>query len=557
MKQDVPTPNQLAMDEKISAPETTEKLLVSFNAKHHVIDERSPDHRFDMRRIIDLLPPTVTDLRTLRAAEIINLYRTVDHTFSRVGATRLFLAMLDPSFSLDQIQSRQEVIRELSSNKQLYAALQSFLTEFSRNETDLFGFLNAHTDPMIAYEDYRRAVVAIKSMVTAAKDLPRPVSSYLSELIDNILRFQDESLWDILAVQAYRTFAGIKSHRERSFFTPSWRFRPRHVDFGSLWPSLPAIYFGMAWLFGIMEPTIAKTLFLSTSWLSAIGLAYGWLLKPLIDFDTAILPIRQMLLESDSFIKAIESVALLDELTSLVAFMEEMPHPMVLPTVTDGASHHFMAKGVCNPIIALKDRNFVANEVNLANQNITFITGPNSGGKTTYCKSIVQNQILAQIGSPVVATEATINIADLIIYQAPNFDSLADEEGRFGTELKTTRDIFYQVSPKSLAILDEIAEGTTTHEKLSFSTDIMHCFHAIGNSTLLVTHSYELVDYFQQMNKGSFLKISFFDDLPSHKITEGISHDSNAERVAKKIGFSRQDMLDYLKKKGYQIEVDW
>ncbi len=209
---------------------------------------------------------------------------------------------------------------------------------------------------------------------------------------------------------------------------------------------------------------------------------------------------------------------------------------------------------VRNPIIALRDSNYVANDVNLADQKITFITGPNSGGKTTYCKTIVQNQILAQIGGPVVAAEAASTSRTGSSTRLRISTAWPTKKGRFGTELKTTRDIFFSVTPKSLAILDEIAEGTTTHEKLSFSTDIMHGFHTIGNSTLLVTHSYELVDYFRRQGKGAFLKMAVSENRPSHKIAEGISRDSNAERVAEKIGFSRQDIQDYLRTKGYLRE---
>ena len=55
----------------------------------------------------------------------------------------------------------------------------------------------------------------------------------------------------------------------------------------------------LAWIFGFMTPAIAKTLFLSTSWLSVFGVLYGMLLKPMIDYDTAILPIRNRLLNSN------------------------------------------------------------------------------------------------------------------------------------------------------------------------------------------------------------------------------------------------------------------
>ncbi len=81
----------------------------------------------------------------------------------------------------------------------------------------------------------------------------------------------------------------------------------------------------------MLEQALAKTLFLGTSWLGALGLAYGWFLKPIVDFDTAFLPIRQRLLESAGFITAIEAIARIDELASLVAFQKKMPHPTRAP----------------------------------------------------------------------------------------------------------------------------------------------------------------------------------------------------------------------------------
>ena len=48
---------------------------------------------------------------------------------------------------------------------------------------------------------------------------------------------------------------------------------------------------------------------------------------------------------------------------------------------------------------------------------------------------------------------------------APKSDSIRDAEGRFGSELKRTRDIFFKATPRSLIILDELAEATTYKEK--------------------------------------------------------------------------------------------
>ena len=118
-----------------------------------------------------------------------------------------------------------------------------------------------------------------------------------------------------------------------------------------------------------------------------------------------------------------------------------------------------------NTIQSKNNPSYVPNDVNLVDAKLTLITGPNSGGKTTFCKTVVQEQLKGQIGCYVNASRAKMAIADRVYYQAPRFDSLQDEEGRFGTELKRTKEIFYSTTPQSLVILDELAEGTTLEEK--------------------------------------------------------------------------------------------
>jgi hypothetical protein len=41
-------------------------------------------------------------------------------------------------------------------------------------------------------------------------------------------------------------------------------------------------------------------------------------------------------------------------------------------------------------------------------------------------------------------------------------------------------------------------------------------------------------------------QVEFSGDLPTHKIINGISRVSHADRVAKKIGFSKEDIDFYL-----------
>ena len=145
-----------------------------------------------------------------------------------------------------------------------------------------------------------------------------------------------------------------------------------------------------------------------------------------------------------------------------------------------------------------------------------------------------------------VAASAILSVADKVFYQAAEISQLEDGEGRFGTELKRTRDIFLASTAKSLVVLDELSEGTTLEEKMETSVNILDGFYQKGCNTLLITHNHQLVDHFIGQKIGMALQVEFIGDEPTHKLIQGISRVSHAHRVAKKIGFSKEDIAGYL-----------
>ncbi|MGH8523594.1 MAG: MutS-related protein, partial [Gammaproteobacteria bacterium] len=167
------------------------------------------------------------------------------------------------------------------------------------------------------------------------------------------------------------------------------------------------------------------------------------------------------------------------------------------------------------------------------------------------CKTLAQVQLLAQIGCYVPAADAEMAVADRIYYQTPETGSLADLEGRFGTELQRTKEIFLATTPRSLVILDEMAEGTTYEEKLAISHAILNGFRRIGNTTILITHNHELVERFRKDRIGLYRQVDFSHEAPTYRLIDGISKVSHAERVARKLGFAREDIEQYLTARGF------
>ena len=219
------------------------------------------------------------------------------------------------------------------------------------------------------------------------------------------------------------------------------------------------------------------------------------------DKDTFIIPLRDIYARSESTERAIRALGLLDELMSYHQYAKNCVNKTALPNIKQEDQHVIDLKSATNPVLGFSNSQYIPNDFDASNHNLVFFTGANSGGKIAFCKTIAQIQLMAQVGCYVPAEQANLSMADRVFYQTPEINSLDQDVGRFGTELKHTRDIFSEATPNSLVILDELAEGTTHKEKIETSLMILEAFKKLGSLTLLVTHNHELLEPFKENNR--------------------------------------------------------
>ena len=128
---------------------------------------------------------------------------------------------------------------------------------------------------------------------------------------------------------------------------------------------------------------------------------------------------------------------------------------------------------------------------------LALITGPNMAGKSTYIRQTALIILMAQIGSFVPATEASIGLVDRIFTRVGLQDDLATGQSTFMVEMVETAAILNQATPRSLVILDEIGRGTSTYDGLSIARSVIEHIHndpRLGCKTLFATHYHELTE---------------------------------------------------------------
>ena len=523
-------------------------------------------------------PTTIADLRpseenfaaldpkTYAAIEAEALFYAIDQTKTETGHLTLYRSIARPCQNAQVLQQKQQALQEIEANPQLHDALTQFIGKAIHGEKSLkhllygefSGGLATETPSSSAdkiefggygYRQYVDATQFVVDLVESAPKIPLPESIYLRTLLDAIRTFAHSRTYALMKGPVYTSNGKFKTKQEKSLLDLYARFHP------TLFKLLPTLLFfaasyGILFFFQILMPQFSASYFsygvlaLTVPVFPIILLAMG-----VSDRDTVIYPLRKQFRESSDLAKTIEALGMIDELLSFSRHGKNSPGNQVLPEILDEPQHRLTVTQARNPLLIRMIPDYVPNDIRLDHTGrILIITGPNSGGKTAYCKTVAQIQLLGQIGCYIPAEKAQLVPAEHIYYQVPDPGQLSAAMGRFGHELTRTREIFFNATPKSLVVLDELSEGTTFEEKMTISEYILKGFHQLGASTLLVTHNHELCERLQNDHIGQYLQVEFMPQGPTHRLIPGISKVSHADRVAQAIGFSQQDVEAHLER---------
>jgi DNA mismatch repair protein MutS len=142
---------------------------------------------------------------------------------------------------------------------------------------------------------------------------------------------------------------------------------------------------------------------------------------------------------------------------------------------------------------------FVPNDclMDVESRQILILTGPNMGGKSTYLRQVALIVLMAQAGSFVPASEATIGLVDRIFSRVGATDNLARGQSTFLVEMIETANILNNATVRSLILLDEVGRGTSTFDGLSIAWSVAEYLHdtaAVAARTLFATHYHEMIE---------------------------------------------------------------
>jgi DNA mismatch repair protein MutS len=473
----------------------------------------------------------VLDSITLRNLEIIqgirgeggsSLLSVLDHTKTPMGGRLLRKWLLLPLISVIKISERYEGVDEIARKTLMRYDLRSVLTRV-RDIERLIGRIvygNSNARDLIALKVSLLAIPEIKKSLKESEIRSVFLLGILERLGDhnNIVALLESALLDA-PPQGIREGGMIKEGynekldelKKMSLHGKDWIAEMQQKERDRT--GIKSLKIGYNSVFGYyIEVTKTNITQVPSDYIRKQTTANGerYYTPELKEKEVLILSAdeKRMALEFELFTELNSSVAArskelqitaqaigeLDVITNLAEIA--VNNRYVRPEVNDGCN--ILIRDGRHPAVEYAlPGGFVPNDTNMDCQENQFLllTGPNMAGKSTYMRQTALIVVMAQMGSFVPATYASIGLVDRIFTRVGAFDDLASGQSTFMIEMVELANILNNATLKSLILLDEIGRGTSTYDGFSIAKAVVEFIHnkdRLGVRALFATHYHQL-----------------------------------------------------------------
>lgn len=271
--------------------------------------------------------------------------------------------------------------------------------------------------------------------------------------------------------------------------------------------------------------------------------------------------IQHYVLENTDFlIRLMPEIEFVTKATELLLKLKKKGCPLCHPEIRPISDKAFTARGLCNPIVAMKlDGTVIPNDFTFDDEGMIYvITGPNRGGKSVITCAVGIAFVMAQLGLPVCADECVISPCDEIFTHFPTGSEDTIDKGRLGEECSRLSAIFEEVTEDSLVLLDEALSSTGSYEGAYIASEVLQGFSMVKCRGIFTTHLHDLAASVDRINETCQPKGGVKIDNLVAAINQGSRSfkvvrakpdgKSYARDIAEKYGLSIDKIMDKIKK---------
>ena len=176
---------------------------------------------------------------------------------------------------------------------------------------------------------------------------------------------------------------------------------------------------------------------------------------------------------------------------NLHAHFHQIGEPICFPVPSSVGERKVSFSNLYDPSLALSmGRRVIGNDFNADHKDIVIVTGANTGGKSTFLRSIGLAQLMMQAGMFVSADSFTSEACDGIFTHFKREEDVSMESGKWDDELSRMSKIVDSIKPNSLLLFNESFASTNEREGSEIASHIVDALLDRRVKIFFVTHLY-------------------------------------------------------------------